>query len=114
MKRFALDEATVCYMDDKSSVGAAEHYFRVASPQVRGVVLQVPTSAVISSPGRDPLFRASDAATVWNDDNESRATGNISDLLVDAKQQHVPLEMLRFSFVNLSFEASSSLRERCG
>lgn len=108
MTHFALDEATVCFMDDKSSIGVAEHHFRVASPQVRDVVLAVPANAVISSPGRDPLFRASDAANLWNDDNENRQ-GELSDILVDAKQQHVPLEMLRFSFRDLEFRSVQQL-----
>ena len=101
MTHFTLDQATVCYMDDKSPVGVAEHGFRVASPQVRDLVFQVPSSAVISSAGQDPLFRASDvAAGIWDDDNRQRT--KIPEMFVDSAQ-HVPLEMLRLSFHDLEF-----------
>lgn len=102
MKHFSLDQATVCYMDDKSPVGVAEHSFRVASPQVRDLVFQMPSSAVVFSAGQDPLFRASDAATIW-DDNGSRQT-KLREMVVDSAQ-HVPLEMLRFSFRDLDFRS---------
>src|SRR5581483_7586537 len=93
MTPFTLDQATVCYMDDKSPVGVAEHNFRVASPQVRDLVFQVPSSAVVSSAGQDALFRASDvAAGIWDDDNRQRT--KIPEMFVDSAQ-HVPLEMLR-------------------
>ncbi|HZS27277.1 MAG TPA: hypothetical protein VFB76_08595 [Candidatus Angelobacter sp.] len=103
MTHFTLDQATVCYMDDKSPVGVAEHNFRVASPQVRDLVFQVPSSAVVSSAGQDALFRASDvAAGIWDDDNRQRT--KIPEMFVDSAQ-HVPLEMLRLSFHDLEFRS---------
>jgi hypothetical protein len=106
MTRFALDEATVCWMDSKSTVGVAESRFRVASPQVRDVVLQVPTSSVMSASAHDPLFRASDAATIW-DDEKRRPTSNVPDITMDSAQ-HVPLEMLRLSFRDIEFKTVHS------
>jgi hypothetical protein len=100
---FTLDQATVCYMDDKSPVGVAEHHFRVASPQVRNLVFQVPSSAVVFSAAQDPLFRASDAATLWDDDNGNQRV-KIPEMVVDSAQ-HVPLEMLRLSFRDLEFRS---------
>ncbi len=106
MTRFVLDEATVCWMDSKSTVGVAENRFRVASPQVRDVVLHVPTSSVMSASAHDPLFRASDAATIW-DDEKRRPPSNVPDIVMDSAQ-HVPLEMLRLSFRDIEFKTVHS------
>lgn len=102
MTRFALDEASVCWMDSKSTVGVAEHRFRVASPEVRDVVLQVPTWSVMAASAHDPLFRASDAATIWDDEKQRHPSRNVPDIVMDSAQ-HVPLGMLRLSFRDIEF-----------
>ena len=103
MRQFALDEVSLCWMDDRSSRGALAHSVRVSSPQVRDVSLQAPVSSVLSSVDYDPLFRASDIADVWSEHGPTRPE-QVPDVLVDSIQ-NIQMEMLRLSFRDLGFES---------
>jgi hypothetical protein len=103
MGRFALDEISVCWMDDKSARGALNHNVRVISPQVRDVTLQTPAGSALASVDNDPLFRASEVSDVWSEHKPSRSE-RAPDVTVDSAQ-HIQMEMLRLSFRDFEFES---------
>jgi len=103
MRNFALDEVSVCWMDDKSARGALSQNVRVSSPRLRDVTLRIPASSIMHSVDSDPLFRVSEVADIWSEHRVSRSE-NVPDVMIDSAQ-HVQLEMLRFSFRDLSFES---------
>src|SRR5262249_5637634 len=93
----------VCAMDDKSPRAAVANALRISSPRVQNVVLKVPVSSVLTSSNNDPLFRASEAADIW-DKRRSNRFSHPPDMTVDS-ENHLPLEMLRYSFRNLEWES---------
>ena len=101
MRHFALDQVSVCWMDDMSARGAMSHSVRVASPRVQDLNLQMPASSVLSSVDYDPLFRASDVADVWSEHRATRRQ-QVPDVTLDSAQ-HINMEMLRLSFRDLGF-----------
>jgi hypothetical protein len=102
LKRFAIDEMTICWMDDKSPMVASESRIRVASPQVRDVSLAVPRDAVLNEVAFDPLFRAGDVADVWDEHTDRRPSA--PNIRVD-EAQHLTMEMLRLSFRDFAFRS---------
>jgi hypothetical protein len=101
--RFALDEVSFCWMDEKSTRGALGHSVRVASPRLQDVALQAPASALLASVGTDSLFRVSDISDVWRD-RRPRQAYKTPDVTIDSAQ-HFQMPMLRFSFRDLEFES---------